>query len=81
MQVQHQLRYRKRVPVEFEDADGHHLGMVLNVSEGGLFVSSRVTPKVGSRVVLSFSPRDGSVAAGVAARVVGVVRHDLLQYS
>jgi len=70
VQIQHQLRYRKRVPVEFDDGDGHHLGIVLNVSKGGLFVSSRVTPRVGSRVVLNFSPGDESVAAGIPARVV-----------
>jgi Tfp pilus assembly protein PilZ len=70
VQTQHQLRYRKRVPVEFDDGDRHHLGIVLNVSKGGLFVSSRVTPRVGSRVVLNFSPGDRSVAAGIPARVV-----------
>lgn len=70
MQIQHQLRYRKRVPIEFEDGDGRHLGIVLNVSKGGLFLSSRVTPRVGSRVVLNFSPGDRSVAAGIPARVV-----------
>jgi hypothetical protein len=58
------------VPVEFDDGDGHHLGMVLNVSRGGLFVSSRVTPRVGTRVVLNFHGRDGSVASGIPARVV-----------
>jgi hypothetical protein len=70
VETQHQLRYRKRVPVQFEDGDGHHLGMVLNVSRGGLFVSSRVTPRVGTRVVLKFHGRDGSVASGIPARVV-----------
>lgn len=70
MLVQHHPRYKKRVPCEFDDADGHHLGMVLNLSQGGLFVSSRVTPRVGSRVVLDFSPREGPAATGVPARVV-----------
>lgn len=70
MQVQHHIRYRKRVPVEFEDKDGHHVGTVLNVSEGGVFVSSRARPPVGSQVVLNFLPHDGQNAAGIAARVV-----------
>lgn len=70
MQVQHHIRYRKRVPVEFEDKDGHHVGTVLNVSEGGVFVSSRARPPVGSQLVLNFLPHDGQNAAGIAARVV-----------
>ena len=70
MQTQHQLRYRKRVPVEFDDGDGHHIGMVLNLSKGGLFVSSRVTPRVGTRVVLNFSGQKGSGTDGIPARVV-----------
>ena len=70
MQIQHQLRYRKRVPVEFDDGDGHHVGMVLNVSKGGLFVSSRATPRVGTRIVLNFSGQTGALADGIPARVV-----------
>jgi len=70
VQVQHHPRYKKRIPCEFEDDQGRHLGMVLNVSQGGLFVSSRVTPKVGSRVVLHFAPDNGPRSTDVAARVV-----------
>ncbi len=70
LQIQHYPRYKKRVPCEFGHGEGQHLGMALNVSEGGLFVSSRFTPRVGSRVMLDLSPRVGPAATGVPARVV-----------
>lgn len=70
MQVQHHPRYKKRIPCEFDDDQGHHLGMVLNVSQGGLFVSSRSTPSVGSKVVLHLSLGKGPRSDGVPARVV-----------
>ncbi len=70
MQIQHHPRYKKRIPCEFNHDDGRQLGMALNVSEGGLFVSSRFTPRVGSRVVLDLSPRVGPTATGIPARVV-----------
>ncbi|MCH7867064.1 MAG: PilZ domain-containing protein [Myxococcales bacterium] len=70
MQTQHHPRYKKRIPCEFEDDQGHHLGMVLNVSQSGLFLSSRVTPRVGSKIVLHLSPGSGPRSTDVAARVV-----------
>jgi hypothetical protein len=70
MQAQHHPRYKKRIPCAFKDDMGNHIGMVLNVSQRGLFVSSRVTPQVGSRVVLHLSPGSGPLSTELAARVV-----------
>lgn len=68
--MQNQVRFKKRVPCAFRDENGQHVGMALNVSQRGLFVSSRVTPQVGSRVLLDFSLQSGPSATGIAARVV-----------
>lgn len=70
MHIQHHPRYKKRVPCEFHDDKGRHVGMVLNMSQTGLFVSSRATPPVGSRVTLKLAARMGSEAQDVPARVV-----------
>ena len=70
MQTQSHVRFKKRVPCEFRDDSGNHIGMALNVSERGLFVSSRTTPQVGSRVVLDLTSQSGPSAIGIAARVV-----------
>lgn len=63
-------RYKKRVPCAFEEAGTQHRGMVLNLSERGLFVGSRATPAVGTRVWLELSPPAGPGAERVPARVV-----------
>lgn len=70
MQTQSHVRFKKRVPCEFRDDDGHHIGMALNVSERGLFISSRTTPQVGARITLDLSSQNGPSAMGIAARVV-----------
>jgi Tfp pilus assembly protein PilZ len=44
--------------------------MVLNVSQSGMFVCSRATPKVGSKILLHFAPDSGPRSTNVTARVV-----------
>ncbi|MCP4037223.1 MAG: PilZ domain-containing protein [bacterium] len=70
MHTQLHPRYKKRVPCAFEDGDSQHVGMVLNLSKGGMFVTSRAAPPVGSRVVLALNPKLGPGASGICARVV-----------
>ena len=61
MQLQIHPRFDKRVHCQFQIEDVKHQGMVLNLSQGGLFVSSRAMPEVGDSVAISLTPE----AAGV----------------
>lgn len=70
MQTQIHPRYKKRIPCEFNVGERHHIGVVLNVSQGGLFISSRVAPSIGSRVELDLEPDAKDDAIPVRARVV-----------
>ncbi len=70
MQAQVHPRFKKRVPCEFTVGQDNHIGVVLNVSEGGLFVSSRALPAVGSRVQIDLEPETREAAIPLRARVV-----------
>ena len=70
VQTQLHPRFRKRVPCAFVEQGVAHRGMVLNLSKRGLFVGTRVTPRVGSRVWLELSPTSGPGARGIPVRVV-----------
>jgi Tfp pilus assembly protein PilZ len=70
MQTQAFPRYKKRVPCRFDLDATKHRGFVLNLSQGGLFVSSRVDAKVGARVQLHLSPTGDGNSIPVSARVV-----------
>lgn len=49
MQIQNHVRFKKRIPCEFQDESGRHIGMALNVFQSGFLVRSRTTPQMGSR--------------------------------
>ena len=70
MQTQAFPRFKKRVPCRFDVDETNHRGFVLNLSHGGLFVSSRVTPQIGSRVNLHLSPAGADEAIPLDALVV-----------
>jgi len=70
VQTQAFPRFKKRVPCRFDIDETNHRGFVLNLSHGGLFVSSRVIPQVGSRLSLHLSPTGADEAIPLDALVV-----------
>jgi len=47
VQIQNHVRFKKRIPCEFQDESGRHIGMALNVFQSGFLVRSRTTPQMG----------------------------------
>jgi Tfp pilus assembly protein PilZ len=71
VQVQHFPRYKKRFSCQFDDGEGQQFrGIVLNVSRSGLFVRSRVAPKIGARLNLDVALFDQAPSIPLRARVV-----------
>lgn len=71
MQPQHYPRFKKRVPCEFDDGEGHHeRGIVLNLSRNGLFIRSSISPRVGAHVKLDLSLGSSLESIPLQARVV-----------
>ena len=69
MTTQLHPRIAKRMPCSVELGDQRHSGIVLNVSQGGLFVQTNASMAAGERVDVSLAlPKGGAIP--VQARVV-----------
>ncbi len=56
MQRTGERRFRKRLPCQLMTSSHAHMGMVLNVSRGGLFVQTSVSTRPGDRIRLQLNP-------------------------
>jgi Tfp pilus assembly protein PilZ len=79
MATQVHPRIAKRMPCSVGRGEQRHKGLVLNVSQGGLFVQTNAALPAGERIALSLTPPGGGSAIPVQARVVWkrVVPHEL----
>ena len=70
MATQVHQRIAKRIPCSVGIGEQRHNGLVLNVSQGGLFVQTSAVMPAGEAVVLKLTPPEGADAIPVQARVV-----------
>ena len=74
-------RFEKRMQCQFQVEDVKHQGLILNLSQGGLFVSSRAMPEVGDSVALLLTPESASaMKISLETRVVWMqkVNHSMI---
>ncbi len=63
-------RFRKRVPCRLTMAGDAHVGIVLNVSRGGLFVQTTARARSGDAIRLDLRPGSAGNAIEIGAQVV-----------
>ena len=69
-QAANQPRLAKRMTCAVSVGDQRYSGVVLNVSQGGLFVQTSASPRRGSNVVLELNPPGEGAAIPLEAEVV-----------
>ncbi len=79
MATQMHPRISKRMPCSIETRDQRHTGLVLNVSQGGLFVQTNAAPGRGEAVELELNAPEAERSIPVQGKVVWqrVVPHQL----
>lgn len=78
MQTHAEPRFKKRVPCKIVVGDTAHMGMVLNVSRGGLFVQTSVQARPGDELRIHLNLESPPEAVPLGGRVVwrrGVAAH------
>lgn len=70
MATQMHPRLAKRMPCSVAAGHQRHGGLVLNLSQGGLFVQTSAATPAGEAIQVSLSPPDGGESIPVQARVV-----------
>lgn len=69
MERRRHTRVRKRVACRIRIDGGVYSGIVLDISEFGLFVQTTASPKIGKAVEVEISPPDRDQKLVVAARI------------